>query len=263
MSKKAILNVSSRKKRDTMLYWTNQSAAGISNSYSASPAVISGGTSTPSCFLFCATARDNEVAFGGNPGTIFDTATRSSTTCFMRGISERIEIQVDDGLPWQWRRICFTAKGLQLITTQSDTFGLWAETPGGYQRVVNQLVGDNNTAIESYIFKGVKNADWVDPLTAPLDNSRISVKYDKTITIASGNEDGVIRKYNRWMPMNHNLVYDDDEAGGGKAGDRFSVQGKAGMGDYYIMDYFRPRDGSNGDNHLQFAPQATLYWHEK
>lgn len=262
MSKKQVLNVSSRKKRDTMLYYSNQVVSGPSLVYTNNPAVITGGSATPSCFIFAATARDNSLS-GGSLGTVFDQATRTATTCYMRGLSEKIEIQIDDGLPWQWRRICFTAKGLQLILTETDTFKLQAETSAGYQRVVNQLVDANRAGVENYIFKGSASVDWIDPLTAPLDNSRITVKYDKTITIASGNDQGVIRKYNRWMPMNHNLVYDDDEDGGGEDADHYSVQGKAGMGDYYIMDYFRPRDGSTGDNHLMFAPQATLYWHEK
>jgi len=263
LSKKTILNVSSRKKRDVMAYYTNVKLENPqSPTYQNGPALLAGGNTDPYAFIWCATARDNDVTTG-NAGNIFDMATRTATTCFMRGLSEKIELQVTDGLPWQWRRICFTAKGLQLVLTESDTFKLSLETGNGYQRVVNEMIGDNLTGVESYIFKGKKSVDWYDQLVAPLDNGRVTVKYDKTITIASGNEQGCIRKYNRWMPMNHNLVYDDDEDGGGVDADHYSVQGKAGMGDYYIVDYFRPRAGSNTENHLSFSPQATLYWHEK
>jgi len=263
MSKKSILNISSRKKRDVMAYYTNVTLEdGASATYHNGPALLAGGQTDPYVFLWCATARDNELGSGG-AGTVFDPATRTSSTCFMRGLSEKVELQITDGMPWQWRRICFTAKGLQLLITESATFKLNFENSSGYQRVVNQMTGLNRTAVENYMFKGREQKDWYDPLTAPLDPTRITVKYDKTITIASGNEQGAIRKYSRWMPMNHNLVYDDDEDGGGVDADHYSVQGKAGMGDYYIVDYFRPRDGSNSDNHLAFAPQATLYWHEK
>jgi len=264
MSKKSILNISSRKKRDNMAYYTNVTLADRGSTvYANVPALLAGGSADPYSFLWCATARDNTINSGRTAGNIFDQATRTATTCFMRGLSEKIELQVTDGLPWQWRRVCFTAKGLQTQLTVGGTFGLAIENSNGFQRVVNQVTGTNRDAIESVLFKGQKNVDWFDEVVAPLDNSRVTIKYDKTITIASGNEDGCIRKYNRWMPMNHNLVYDDDEDGGGEAADQYSVQGKAGMGDYFILDYFRPRDGSSSDNHLSFSPQATLYWHEK
>jgi len=263
MSKKQVLNISSRKKRDAMACVTNVTLDDRSSpTYANVPATLAGGSADPYSFLWCATARDNTVS-GGNAGNIFDQATRTATTCFIRGVSEKIELQVTDGLPWQWRRICFTAKGLQLLLTVGGTFGLAIENSNGWQRAVNQVTGTNRDAVESVLFKGQKNVDWFDQLVAPVDNSRVTIKYDKTITIASGNEDGCIRKYNRWMPMNHNLVYDDDEDGGGEHADQYSVQGKLGMGDYYILDYFRPRDGSGSDNHLSFAPQATLYWHER
>lgn len=266
MSKKSILNVTSRKKRDTMQYYTNNTPdspnpGGIV--YTATPTVIVGGAARAQCFIYCPTARDFSSSAGGSASIISDTASRTASTCFMRGLSERIELQVSDGLPWQWRRICFTAKGFQTNLTVSAGFKLFAETSAGYVRLMNQIDGTNQTAMENALFKGQSGVDWLDPLSAPTDNSRLTIKYDKTITIASGNEDGVIRKYNRWMPMNHNLVYDDDETGGTESASHFSSIGKAGMGDYYIVDYFRPRVGSTSENQLLFAPQATLYWHER
>lgn len=262
MSKKQVLNISSRKKRDGMPCYTNQTLAGPTTTYTNTSALLAGGSANAFAFIWASTARDNALGTGG-AGTVFDPSTRTATTCFMRGLSEKVEIQVTDGLPWQWRRICFTAKGLQLLLTESDSFKLSFENSNGYQRVVNPMSGTNQVAVESFLFKGKVNVDWYDQLTAPLDNSRVTIKYDKTITIASGNEEGCIRKYNRWMPMNHNLVYDDDEDGGGVDADHYSVQGKSGMGDYYVIDYFRPRDGSSTDNHLAFTPQSTLYWHER
>lgn len=263
MSRKALLNVTSRKKRDTMQSWSNTTPSGDQETYFNVPAVITGGSSTVASFVWCATARSNDLINGGGPGNVFDAATRTATTCFMRGLSEKIEIQVVDGLPWQWRRICITAKGLQLAVQESSTFQLRSLTSSGYQRTVNQIRGGTQGAFEGVLFKGIFGQDWFDQMLAPIDTNRVTVKYDKTITIASGNDEGCIRKFNRWHGMNHNLVYDDDELGGGTAGDDFSAQGKAGMGDYYVIDYFRPRNGATIDNQLLFCPNATLYWHEK
>lgn len=266
MSQKRVLNLTSRKKRDTMQYYTNNTVDTPNPGgevYTAAPTVVVGGSGRAQCFIFCPTAREFSSSLAGLPAIISDVASRTATTCYMRGLSERIELQVSDGLPWQWRRICFTAKGFQTQLTTGPGFSLYSETSAGYVRLMNQIDGTNQTAMENLLFRGQAGVDWLDPISAPTDNSRLTIKYDKTITIASGNEDGVIRKYNRWMPMNHNLVYDDDETGGSEAASHFSVVGKAGMGDYYIVDYFRPRVGSSSENRLLFAPQATLYWHEK
>jgi len=113
------------------------------------------------------------------------------------------------------------------------------------------------------IFKGQVNSDWLDPMTAPTDNGQVTIKYDKTITLASGNEDGFIRKYKRWHGMNSTLVYGDDESGGAEYPSFYSVGGKRGMGDYYIVDMFRARTGSATSDLLSFSPTSTLYWHER
>nr|QTE03596.1 MAG: capsid protein [Gemycircularvirus] len=271
MSKRSILNTTSRKKRDTMAYYTNSTAASQSGgtTYTQDAALIVGGSSTPACFLWCATGRDYTINNTGTNGTVDDQATRTAQSCYMRGLKEAIEIQVADGLPWQWRRICFTAKGLQTLFAATTGFSLVIEASTGFQRVLNQVPGDSATTtslravIETLLFKGAYARDWLDPMTARTDNSRLTIKYDKTITIASGNEDGCIRSYNRWHGMNKTLVYNDDESGGDEIGSFYSTIGKAGMGDYYVMDYFRPRTGSTSSNQLRLAPSSTLYWHEK
>ncbi|AXL65882.1 putative capsid protein [Sierra dome spider associated circular virus 1] len=268
-SRKMILNMTSTKKRDTMINYTNVTGTSQigGTAYSTSPAIITGGYTTFNPFVWVATARDNTTANSGGAGLKFFQSTRTATTCFMRGLAESIEIQVSDGLPWQWRRICFTYKGIaDLIpsVTTAPAFSLSQETSSGWVRTVNAL--PNNTYrdnFEAVIFRGSKGVDFSEPLTAPLDPTRITVKYDKTRTIASGNEDGCIRKYKFWHGMNKNLVYADDESGGVENVGYFSTQSKAGMGDYVVVDYFLPRTGSTSANKLSFNATASLYWHEK
>lgn len=267
MSKRAILNITSRKKRDTMRISTNITAASQMGSTTFAPtdAIIIGGTKTSSPIIWCATARDNSLTnTGGNVGTIIAEATRTATSCFMRGVKEVVQIQVSDGAPWLWRRICFTYKGLNAAMPAIGGFQLFFEQSNGFTRCVNMT--PNNTykdTLEGLLFKGIRNSDWLDAMTAPIDTRRVTVKYDKTRTLASGNEQGMIRKFNLYHPMNKTIVYDDDEAGGGENIQYFSVQDKAGMGDYFIVDYFQPRIGSTSAQQLAFSVEASLYWHER
>lgn len=270
MSKKRILNLTSRKKRDTMLNYTNISTTAQqgSQTYAVRPAIIVGGqdqnTTTAFPIVWCATGRDLTEDSSNTRGTVADQSTRTATTCYMRGLSEKIEIQVTDGLPWQWRRLCFTYKGFQNAAPNIAGFSLVSETTSGYVRQLSMLPSATyiNT-VETIMFRGSKGVDWTDPMTAPTDGTRITVKYDVTKTVASGNEQGCIRKFNLWHPMNKNLVYADDEDGGDLNQQFYSTQSKAGMGDYIIVDYFQARKGSTSAQQLSFGTTATLYWHEK
>jgi len=269
-TKKRILNMTSTKKRDTMLPWSNSTSANQTGgtTYTTNPAVVVGGQNSQSvaCFAWCATARDATIASNNAQfGTKYNLSTRSSTNCYMIGLKEAIEIQVSTGMPWQWRRICFTIKGAFFSNTSSFAVGI--ETSNGWTRVLNQVAGntgggDQYTLFEK-LFRGQNTVDWIDPMIAKVDTSRVTLKYDKTCTLASGNEDGFIRKYNRWHPMYSTLVYNDDELGGGENSAIYSTTGKAGMGDYYVIDMFRARDGSSSSDQLAFRPCTTLYWHEK
>lgn len=261
--------MTSEKKRDKMLNYTNVTAASQTGSgtYLSSPAILTGGSGTPFVAVWCATARDNTTSSTDRIGNKFDVSTRTSSSCYMVGLKEAIEIQVADGLPWQWRRMCFTFKGSNSLAgtlpAPGSTFYPALETSNGYVRVLNGLTAAQQTPFFGLLFQGTQNSDWADPLTAKLDNERLSIKYDKVCTIASGNEDGVIRKYNRWHPMRHNLMYDDDESGGKTAPSSYSVTSKIGMGDYWVIDIIKPRTGSTGSNQLLFNCESTLYWHEK
>lgn len=254
-----------------MLSYTNSTSASQSGGttyYADRAAVITGGQpeAAASVFLWCATARDNTTSTGGIKGTLFDLAARTSTAPYMIGLKEAIEIQVSTGMPWQWRRICFTFKGPLGLTYDTGT-SVATETTSGWARVVNQISGNQGSG-QQYIlfeklFRGQNTQDWNDIMTAKVDNTRVTLRYDKTCSLASGNEDGFIRKYNRWHDMHKTLVYDDDELGGGMNARTFSTEGKAGMGDYYVVDMFRARMGSSATDQLSFMPESTLYWHER
>jgi len=263
MSKRRLLNTTSTKKRDTMLPWTNMTSSSQSGSttYTTSPAVITGGVSLAPLTIWCATARD----LSPNTGTAAPAtqALRTATTCYMKGLSEKIEIQISDGVPWQWRRICFTSKTIASLVPGSASFTMYNETSLGMVRTLNQPTGTARQTLEAYLFRGAVNVDWNDQIIAPVDTTRVTLLSDKTITLAAGNEQGSIRKFNRYLALNKNLVYDDDESGDTETSSFLSVGSKPGMGDLFVVDIFRPRVGSTTSNQLLFSPNTTLYWHEK
>lgn len=276
MSKRTILNMTSRKKRDTMTGYTNSTAAAQTGgtTYSTDPAIVTGGLNANqvNAFLWCATGRTNQVVNpGGNtlvPGSEFYAACRTDSNPYMVGLAERIEIQCNSGMPWQWRRICWTQKGPYGIPTPSASFNVVNQNPiTGYDRIMNQVAGNPGSGDQyelfHQIFKGQVGTDWVDVMTAPTDSQQITVKYDKTITLSSGNEDGFIRTYKRWHPMKKTLSYGDEEYGNVTNASGFSTTAKRGMGDYYVLDLFRARQGSATNDSISVRPVATLYWHEK
>nr|QVW56457.1 MAG: capsid protein [Gemycircularvirus] len=281
MTKKRILNVSSTKKRDDMASYytafdsTGKMVAGVGPFTASGNATgASAANARTTGAIWCATARDFTASSAGPRGSVQDIATRTSTTCYVRGVSERIEIQTSSGAPWQWRRICFKYRGQLFgsaqVPSQSGNYATHVETSNGYQRLVLSFTDASATSntvensLTNLIFRGTPGTgDWYDYMTAPLDPTRIDVAYDKFTTISSGNTSGKVFRKKIWHSMNKNLVYDDDESGGTETSYPYSMHGKQGMGDYYIVDFFRAGIGATATDQLSFNPQSTLYWHEK
>ena len=264
MTRKKILDLTSVKKQDNMQLSSNVTAASPQGSanYTNSAAVLS--ATQLYIFPWIATARDLDRDTGNVRGLPSDSATRTAQTCYMVGLRENIEITTNDGLPWQWRRICFTFKGKEFTDTSIAGLNYYLQTSNGMSRTVNTAYGSTAVGVlQSLLFKGAAGVDWSNTITAPTDNTTISVKYDRTISIASGNEQGTIRRYRRFHRMGHNIIYADDEQGGTESESFVSARGKPGMGDYYVIDIFQPRFGGTAASQLRFEPSATLYWHEK
>lgn len=265
--RRAILNTTSRKKQDTMMTVTNVVAPRNTGNttYTNAPALLTGGAAEEYSILWCATARAENNGNSPDDTNVADLPTRTATACYMRGLRENIEMQCTDGLPWQWRRICFQTKSR--YPTQTGSFLVYGfnilGVGTGVGRVANEVYGTSKSQLYQYLFTGQVGIDWVDPLIAKTDKSRNTICYDKTITLACGNEDGFIRKFKRWHGMNKTLIYDDDESGGSTASNIYASDQMAGMGDYFIIDIIRPRDGSTSSNRLSIRYNSTLYWHEK
>lgn len=220
-------------------------------------------------FPWIPTWRDNV-----RQGTKYDTGVRTSTTCYMRGLKETIRLSTNDGTQWLWRRVCFTWRGSELYSQSQagQTFAVQVGNAPGqrFARLVNDFNNATGTpqiaarnAVIGLLFRGQAGLDWVNYFSAPIDTSLVTLKYDKTTSIQSGNSNGKQRVYSRWHPMNKNLVYADDESGDTTVPVGGSTRAKSGMGDYYVIDMFSSAAPQSDASALAFAPEATLYWHEK
>lgn len=213
-----------------------------------------------------ATARQGSDGQGHSD--VIQSATRTATTCYMRGLKELINFTATDGTPWEWRRICFTWKSQATLNygINAGSYLFYTNNTGsGYQRVINDLSGSQALAnIAGALFRGAQGVDWNNFLDAPLDNSNVSVKYDRRRVIRSGNSAGALVDFTMWFPMNKNLVYADDEFGSDENLYAGSTEGKQGMGDYYVMDFISSGVPiSTTASQLSMAINSRLYWHEK
>jgi hypothetical protein len=161
-------------------------------------------------------------------------------------------------------------KGEDLYTGDRSTFDLSDSpvariTSDGMKRAV--LLSEDALQTRAIIFKGAQNVDWADVTTAPIDTNRIRPMYDRRMHIKSNNAAGTSIVKRIFHPMRKNLVYNEDENGESMVESYYSVEGRAGMGDYYIADFFEhDEQGINSDvdpSNLLFDPQATYYWHER
>lgn len=252
-----------------MLTWSNTNVTdGTSRVPGPLPLTVSG--SVGARVLWCATAQD--LTYGTDLARVAQDAQRTSQTCYMRGLSEHLRIATSSSVPWLHRRICFTWKGGNFVSfspadSPANPPATYLENSAGLVRLAfnanvnNQVNTINNN--EGIIFKGASGVDWNDPIIAPLDTRRITVKFDKTWTIRSNNERGIVTERKLWHPMGHNIVYDDDETGGTEQTSYISVDSKAGMGDYYIYDIIQGGPNAAATDLLQINFCSSLYWHEK
>jgi len=270
MTRKRILDITTTKKRDQMMSYSNARGP---NGTTPEPA-NSGGTDSGSVNLIAAPAliRGNGgvyffpwIATARNINPTVDLPTsRNRETVYMRGLKERIRVETNSGASFRWRRIAFTQKG-SLLWASTNGGALWdINRPDiGAGRNVSLISATARTVFDRTLFKGTFGKDYRNYMDAIVDRQTVNVKMDKIFNIRSGNGSGVCKTYNIWHPMNSNLVYDDDESGDGIIGNLLSTNSKQGMGDYYIVDIIQGVSAATADDIMVFDPTATLYWHEK
>lgn len=257
MTRKRVLDITTRKKSDTRMTVTNARGANSDSpttGIDALPALLRG-NSDVYVIGHIATALP---IYPGN-----SASNRTVETPYMRGYKERIRIETNTPHCWKWRRICFEHKGPTIIEN-SAAATWWADnnTVGSY-RSANLVNSAGRTVLDERLFRGTFGVDYRSYMDAKIDYRQTSVKYDVTRTITSGNDKGVWKTFNLWHPMNKNLHYQGDENGPIWSFNRLASSGNAGMGDYYIVDLFKAQGGGTADDQMVVDYTSTLYWHEK
>jgi len=260
MSVRRINDITSTKKRDNMLTFSNVTVPrNPPPVLSSSAAILQGGFSNYN-FLFAPSAREKAVN-STTSGTVLDESTRTTTNTYVKGYRERISMQTNSALPWTWRRIVFTLKGTANFLGSGNP--LFLLTSNGHARVITELSAPQQTTIESIMFDGQKGLDWRSTLEAKVDTSLITVMSDTTKIITPQTSAGSVKNYTLYYPINKSLQYAEDEFGGQTLTSPWSTQGKPGMGDLLVYDIFTPRAASATTDQLTLDIQATYYWHEK
>jgi len=271
MTRRKVLNITTRKKRDTMQPVSYNTDAGVPTN-TARPgvgAVLQGGRTN--MLMWSPTARDLTDANGVANGVSYESS-RSASTIFIRLLSEKIRMSTNDSTPWIWRRIVISTKSpvFRVLTAAESAGGKnpvpYIETSNGYGRLLQQWdnAGGNNATqslIFDEMFKGKQGKDWSDPITAPIDNITITKHYDKTTTIKSGNDSGTYRVTRRTHTFNRTFRYFEDENGQFQDSSFWSSYGK-GMGDVFVIDLFSNFIGGAASL-LKYEPEASMYWHER
>lgn len=258
MSRRRILNVSSQKKQDNRLTWSN--ANNTANPPTQQGATLTAGNTYMIAHIPTAMDRtdSSNVLLPNLPNY------RQVDNPFMRGYRERVQLVTDTPSQWVWRRICFTYKGPNIATNVTSTAPLWLETSAnGFVRSAASILGTNvGTALINEVFKGTISVDWNSYFTAPIDTNRVTLKYDKIRTLHADAVSGHAHHVKLWHPMNKTLYYRTDENGPGLSDSVLSSSGNYGMGDYYIVDIFESVTATT-DNHMTVSYEGTLFWHER
>ena len=244
MSKRAIIDAVSHKKRCHMLpvsvverVKTVADKKVTTMALETGPATVKGSEPKECLFVFMPTAISN-------------AAGRVVSDPYLVGVKEQVVMDTNDSGTWEWRRICFAGKG---VHSAFGDVSLYEHGADGSQRRPVQEVGEAKKRVMEFLFQGKRDKDWMDPLTAAVDVSRVVVKYDKRVTLKSESQ-GVNRRFNLWHPMGATMHLGDN----GMARDI-----RQGMGDYYIVDIVRNGKGVDEDDFLKLSIEATVYWHER
>lgn len=254
MSRRRILNISSKKKRNTILPF-NFNYQGVAEG----PGAKDMGSDRITTLLTRPTALyyDEDAAYDHG---------RNSRTVYWRGIKEVIDVNVLGGTSWRWRRIVFEAKGLESAQSALASLVSNVETSVGFPRAMIELSGDPpaniRNALEAVLFTGRGEVDWLSAFNARVDTNRVRLISDEFHVLRSGNDRGHFHQFKRWYPLNKNMHYSDDENGKDQTLSSHAAPGRSGMGDVFILDYFQAMEFASNFR-IQFAPTSTLYWHEK
>jgi len=233
---------------------------------------------TPHVFIFSPSMRFKRSFDSELPTDM----SREDDEVFYVGFNERLRFATSDSSDWRWRRIVFAAH-MPYVWQFRDPTGLPTQSQypmnngeadaGGYRRVFQRvepatlatdpvMAGLIMTQLYTVVFRGSRDVDWSNPITASVNTQKIRVLHDRTTRIASNSDAGVQLITKRWHPVRKSIIYDDTEDGKDVLPQPVSSSALRSFGDVYVMDIFQCVNDSEGVN-LSIGSDATTYWHER
>lgn len=254
MSKRAVLNAASVKKRDKMTLGIVSPDGTVAATSNQAYNIAAGDKQ-----LFISAASYKERINNANE------ASRNLRQVFLRGISERVrwETNTSTGTPIIVRRMVVSgiaridlAGGVSNITTQPTR----VVTNGNHY--IGLGTGPMNINVAEVLFAGTYNSDWKDDMTSKIDPRRWKIHSDKSFVVRSGNQAEAIFQRRFYDPINRTVQYDDEENGtdvstSGWAA--YSTQGHQ-QNVYIIYQVYNPSTSTIAPS---VSMERTLYWHEK
>lgn len=255
VSRRRILNVSTVKKSDAMppaISNTSGQAVGV--------LLITGSLPNPFRSLFLASAR---TQYTGTHGLDHN---RQSQHTFAVGYKENTTIDIVSNTEWYWRRIVFAFKGdvYAGAGTAADA-PFYDDATSGMTRLYNTLSTPGINALQSTLFQGTFNIDWLNEEDAKVDVNRVTLIRDTSRYIKTGTNADHSHRYKLWYPIKKDLVYNDIEFGKGDTNPQYvSVASDHSVGDIYVYDYFRAINPSTTETvGASITSQGQWYWHER
>lgn len=191
-----------------------------------------------------------------------DDNSRTSDNTFCRGYKETFTINTNSPDPWEFRYVAFHYKGDDLFVNATGT-QFYSPDPSSSGTQMTRTAGVYPptllTTLVSVMFQGSKGTDWTSEQIAPIDTSRITVRCDKKFYVKSGNDVGTSVRKTMWIPVNKNLIYDDDE----KVASYLSTGGKPGCGDLYVIIFANVAGGAATASRASILFNGVYYWHER
>lgn len=253
ISKRAILNVTSVKKRDKMCL----ALVGSDGSVTAKASqVYNIGASTQQLFISAASYKERI--------NNSNEASRNQRQVYLRGIAERVRWETNaSSAPMIVRRMVVSGTPRIDLTT-----GVTNETTQPTHVVANGIhfiglgTGEMNINVAEVLFAGTFGRDWVDGAVAKIDARRWKIHSDKSYVVKSGNQSEAIMNRRFYDPINRTIQYDDEENGtdvntSGWAA--YSTQGHQ-QNVYIIYQVYNPSPSLIAPS---LTLERTLYWHEK
>lgn len=280
VSRKRILNVSTRKLKDTMPCVAINSSGGAQ--LPGVPYSLTGDQDW--AFAFCPNARDSHL----NSTTAFPIGQRGMyqrtlSDVFIRGYKEMVTLATNSGAPWLWRRLVVTMK--VPLWSQFPSLTVQRQVPldggrsSGQTRTLYNFGSVNGTETDlakkvyAILFEGTLDVDWHNVFNAKPDKRFVRVISDRQTNIQNTNDYGMLRNYKRWYPLNGTMHYAEKEEGdkikddmdvavNENAESKFSADGIKGVGDMWVFDFFSCPSRDPTDV-MKLQPNGTAYWHER